>query len=298
MEKASYNAVVFSRPGEESITPIIGALWAAENDGLLSEVVAWVCPSTTSLITIMYICGYKCIEIIAILNTVPELLTSYIAFKNLTNLGIDITELKNKFTEIIRAKLITIPTLKQFYDEYGISIITVGMNLEKQMNEYINSETYPNITLVDFLCISFSTPGIYKPYRCENVNWIDGSIIEAFPIESIDLECGLILAISNSQKIVSLRSNDPLTQVKNFIRCLNEASRFSNIKEYSNVKYIIIVVEELLIPEENDTPFSKRLSLQFGNDIINKLYCGWMEFKKTHYEFIQKRELNLALQQE
>jgi len=298
MENTSYNVVIFSRPGEQTILPIIGALWAAENDGLLSEVVAWVCPSTTSLITIMYICGYKCSEIISILHNIPELLTSHIAFKNLTNLGSDITDSKNKFTELIKIKLNSIPTLKNFHDEYGISIITVAMNLEKQMNEYINYETYPNMSLVDFLCISFSTPGIYKPYRYENCNWIDGSIIESFPIESIDLDCGLILAISNSQSIISLKSTDPLTQIKNFIRCLNEASRFASIKEYPNVRNIIIQIEELLISEENNTPFTKRLILQLGSDTVNKMYCGWNEFKKTHYKSIKEKETQLAFEQE
>ena len=51
----NYSVIAFCRPGETGLLSILGALWAAEDNGLLSEIVAWICPSTTSLIAIMLI---------------------------------------------------------------------------------------------------------------------------------------------------------------------------------------------------------------------------------------------------
>jgi hypothetical protein len=300
MQEYNYRAITFCRPGEAGIVPLVGALWAAENNGLLSEVVAWICPSTTSLISIMSICGYKCIEIMAILSGVPELLLPPIPFKNPVSLGNSIDSLKNKFYELIKNKLNKIPTLQELQDDYETIVVTVGFTLEKQETEYINASTYPEMSLVDFLCISFSTPGIFRPYKYEHNNWIDGSIIECFPVGSIDLDKGKILGLSTSQNIVTIGAKDPLNQVKNIMRSAYEATRFSNIKDYPNLTNVILPVDDFSIYETSDipTPFTNRILLQLGDTITGKLKCGWIEFMKIHFDSIRETEEEEAEKQE
>jgi len=298
----NYRAVAFSRPGESGLIPYIGALWAAENANALSQISAWISPSTTSFISLLIISGYKCIEIMAILIAIPELLSAPIPFKNPISIGNTIDDLKRKFNEILIKKYNTIPTLKQLQDNYEIIIVGVGFTLEKQEIEYIHASTYPNMNILDFLCISFSTPGIYKPYKFGDNYWVDGSIIDSYPIGSIDLESGKILGISTAQSAISMRANDPLSQIKNIMRSLFEASRFSNITTYSNLTNIIIPIDDITVYESStrNHPFPSALNQQLGNEVTGKLKCGWEAFTKKHSTSpdIQENEDDEAQKQE
>ncbi len=297
MSLNNYRAVAFSNPGEHGIIPLIGALWAAESNGFLTEITAWICPSTTSLLAIMSVCGYKWIEIMAILDSSPEMMVPHIPFKNPTILGNDISALKIKFTEIIKNKLKNIPTLKQFQEKYETTLVTIGFSLEQQENEFIHADTHPDMNLVDFLCISFSTPGIYKPY--ENY-WLDGSINDPFPVDSIQLETGKILGIHNCQSMIKLKADDPLTQVKNVMRCFNESKRFSSIRDLPNLVNIIILTDDISIYEKSEipTPFNDRLVIKLGDEIVGKLKCGWHDFMTIHFDVVREIEEDEAEQQE
>lgn len=297
--QCGYSAILLSRPGETGLLQMLGALWAAEDNGMLSEVIAWVCPANTALIAIMLICGYKCVEIMAILNGIPELVLSTLPFIN-SNSENSIDDLKAKFREIIFNKIGKILTLHQLRETYGNTIVTLGFTLETQHVEYINADTYPNMNLVDFLCISFSVPGIYKSYKYDNKNWLDASIIEPYPIQSIELEDGKILGLINAQLPIVITSMNPLTRFKNIMRLTYEASRINNIPILPNLTTLILPVDNVSIYEHYDitNPFEKILALKVSDEVLGKLRCGWVEFMKSHFEHIRQIDTDDAENQE
>lgn len=223
-------AVIFSRPGESGLIPYIGALWAAESINYLDTVNVWICPSTTAFITVMKICGYSCIDIMTTLINVPQLTLCPIPFKNSLNLGTNMHEIKGIVCKLITDSILSenkhIPTLQELYEMTGITLVGIGFSLQgRQEIENIHRESYPKMSLVDFVCISLSVPGIYRPYKIGSDMWIDGSIMEPFSPNSIELESGKILVIASKPKKMTFVAKDPITQVQEVMRCVFESHR-------------------------------------------------------------------------
>lgn len=217
-----YTGVIFSRPGENGIIPYIGTLWATEQDRTINNCKFWVSPSTSCLLSVMKILGYSCLEILATLTKLPQLAATPTLFKNPLNLGIEINKLREELSTLIRSKLGLIPTLVEFFEQTGIVLVGIGFSLTNQEIEYLHKETYPNMSLLDLMCISFSTPGIYKPYKLGSDLWIDGSVIEVFSPSSIELKEGNILAITSKSCKINYHNKDPINQVKDMMRTISE----------------------------------------------------------------------------
>src|SRR5579872_2010729 len=193
-------AVIFSRPGESGLIPYIGALWAAEHIKYTDNVNVWICPSTTAFITVMKICGYSCLDIMMSLTNIPQLALYPIPFKNPINIGSSMDEIKGVISKLVTDSVLSenkhIPSLQELYEMTGITLVGIGFSLQRQEIENIHRESYPKMTLVDFICISLSVPGIYRPYQVGQDLWIDGSIMEPFSPNSIELESGKVLVIT------------------------------------------------------------------------------------------------------
>jgi len=225
---AECKAIIFSRPGETGLIPYIGALWAAESINYIDSVSVWICPSTTAFVSVMKICGYSCLDIMVMLITLPQLISSPTPFRNPLNTGISIDEVKSVIGKFIMDKNPTegkIITLEELYDKTGITLVGIGYCLQRQEIENIHRESYPNMSILDFICISLSVPGIYRPYKVDRDLWIDGSIMESFSPGCIELEASNVLAITTKPKKVIFSAKDPLTQVREVIRCVFESSR-------------------------------------------------------------------------
>ncbi len=293
-----YEAIVLSRPGESGLIPYVGALWAIEQAGILSGINGIACPSTTSFVSVLLISGFKINEIIEILISLPELLLSPIPFKNLVNMGEPIDELKRKIMEILSRAYTVFPTLKQFQEKSKI-IVGVGFNLQRQKVEYLHAETHPNMSIIDFICISLSTPGIYKPYKIGEEYWIDGSIIDPFPIQSLEVQSGRILGISTSQSLISMHANEPIGQIKNIIQALFESFRSSSVDDYPNLIErmsncenvlpqlinVIIDCDDALSKSGNNFSISNQnINNRVKEEFVRKLQCGWNAFVIKHKE--------------
>lgn len=272
-----YNVIAFSRPGESGLIPLIGALWAGENKNITNKINAWISPSTSSFISVLTICGYKCIEIIEFLILNPEISTISSPFKNPLNVGKDIEKLKCLFEKIILKKFDNIPTLKYLFDTYNTTLVGVGYTLEKQEVEYLHAFTYPNMNILDFLCISYSMVGNYKPYKLGNNFWIDGSIIDPFPISSIEIGDGKILGISTNKNKIPITAKDPIGKVKDLTKAIFESIKMNGIYKKENMTMVTIDQEESK-KDEN--------ILQLPNFECNKvskaLKCGWTSFILVH----------------
>ena len=232
-----YNkAIICSRPGEFATMGYVGVFLALEEKKILSSIKTWVCPSVTSFISVMIKCGYKCSEIINIMFNNPELLINMSSFKNLKNIGISNTRFKSLVSRLILNKLNVIPSLQEMKNNYDVNFVTIGFSLDKQLIEYINYETYPNITILDLICISYSVPGIYEPYSINNNIWIDGSLIESTP-KCIYSSNDSIFVKSNSVRI------DVTNNFSNILRSVFEYREAINITPDSNVKIVYVSCE-------------------------------------------------------
>lgn len=218
-------AIIFSRPGETSLISYVAALWAGESGAYLDDVKVWICPSTTCLVSVLKICGYTCFDISVFLMSISQLSQTFIPFKNVVNLGVSLEAVKSSISKMIIAKWDNIPTLEELYVRMGVTIVGIGMCLDRQEVEYIHRETYSDMSLLDLICLSLATPGVYRPFKIKGEMWIDASIIEPFSPKSIILGSEKVLAITSKQRKISFNSNDPLGQSKNIMRICFESLR-------------------------------------------------------------------------
>jgi hypothetical protein len=256
-----FEAVVFSRPGEAGLIPYLGTLWAAENnDFCINKTKAWIAPSTTSFVALMKLLGFSCFEIMMFLVMYPQLAEVQTPFKNPLNLGESMNDIRMAISLKIIEKLGNIPTLEELYIRTGVIFIGVGFCLARQEVEYIHRETYPSMSILDVICISLSTPGIYHPHRVEKELWIDGSITEQFSLSSIELNSGKILVITTKRKKVLFTNRDPIGQNVNLMRAIFESMRQ------------VTVTSNMILVEIDSN--SKEESL--------KLREGWIAFTKMY----------------
>lgn len=240
----SFEGVIFSRPGETGLIPYMGALWAAEDIGCIVNANVWICPSTTSVIAAMKMLGYTCIDIMAFFYRFPQLASAPIPFRNPLNLGSTLDAIKDDLSIKIINKLGNIPTLDELYTRLGVVFVGIGFNFNQQEVEYIHRETYPNMSILDVICISLSTPGIFRPYKIGNDLWMDGSIIEPFSPSSIVLEQGKMLAITTKQTKITFESKDPINQVKDVMRCVFESLRQISVPDNMTLVKVDPVIGE------------------------------------------------------
>lgn len=79
-------------------------------------------------------------------------------------------------------------TFKEHYEITQKKLILVGVNVNKQKPEYFCNETTPNMSVIKAIKISSSFPFIFDPVKHNNMLYIDGGIMNNFPIEYFGYE--------------------------------------------------------------------------------------------------------------
>lgn len=228
-------AIIFSRPGETSLSSYMGALWAAESGGYLDDVKVWISPSVTCLFSVLKTCGCSCVEIMLFVGSLPQLSQPFIPFRNPLVVGQSLEPLRSALTKLITEKWGSVPTLEEAYLRTEVTLVGIGLCLDRQELEYIHRETYPHLSLVDLVCLSLATPGVYQPYKIDNEPWIDGSIIEAFSPKSVVLESGRVLAITSKPSRISFSNRDPISQNRDLSRVVFESLRQTLVSAEMNL---------------------------------------------------------------
>ena len=92
-------------------------------------------------------------------------------------------------------------TLKQFYDFTNINIIFTTCCLNKTSIEYINYKNYPNLKIIDALIMSISLPILFKPFKLNNNFYVDGALLNGYPIDYFDKDIEKTLGILLREEI-------------------------------------------------------------------------------------------------
>lgn len=138
----------------------------------------------------------------------------------------------NYFNSIFINKFDYIPTLKTLYDINNIKITFVTYNITKGVTEYINYDTYPNISCVLACILSYVKPIIYNKIKYKDNLYIGGIVGNVFPIEFIE-------SIINNQntKIYSI-SSLPINHGNNSLFDYINMLFNSIVKNYKNLALI------------------------------------------------------------
>jgi predicted acylesterase/phospholipase RssA len=84
--------------------------------------------------------------------------------------------------KLIVKKLGSIPTLKELHSFTKKQFICVSTNCNSMREEYLSSETYPELLCTDAVAMSCNIPLIFEKIKYCNNYYVDGGMSDPFPI--------------------------------------------------------------------------------------------------------------------
>lgn len=182
--------VVFSG-GSTKVFFFVGALKYIENvyPSGFQNVETFVGSSVGSIFSLLCCLGLSHKEIINVFDTIAkkysettleidEILNVY------TSLGIDdgsicLSCLQSVIEDQFDCKDIT---FKQLYEWIGKKLVITAFNVHQKRTDFFSYETFPDVNVLTAIRASFSIPIIFKPQKILDCLYIDGSILDHFPV--------------------------------------------------------------------------------------------------------------------
>ena len=78
------------------------------------------------------------------------------------------------------------PTLKDLYERTGIEFIITQANVSKTRLEYFSYRTHPNLSCISAVKMSCNIPLIFHRIRYRGCFYVDGGILDNFPLYPVD----------------------------------------------------------------------------------------------------------------
>lgn len=235
--------IIFSGGGFKGLS-YIGSLKALENNNLLSDIDTLVGTSIGSLISL-------CISLKYSSDELKEIFISK-SFKSLQFLeplkfyslfGIDTgikmvefikflitNKLGNDFENI---------TLSQLFDKSNINLIITSVCLETQKPVYFNYESDPNLKVYQALRMSMGIPFLYTAIKYKNKTFVDGGIIDNFPIGLFNMNDSDILGFSLCSESEYIKPKDNkinslYSYITSIVNCVLTELEFHKLSNYKN----------------------------------------------------------------
>ena len=248
---------------------------------LLSNIKNYYCCSVGSIISFLFILGLSTKDICYICKklNLEKYKLKFDFDKFIKNKGIDnATNIMIILQTILYKKTnkydITFIELYKLYD-IKLNIVTTNITLLKE--ELFSYDTTPNMSVMVAIRMSISIPIIFSPVLYKNNYYIDGGIINNFPIKYITTKnyIGIITQF--------YLSNEKINIINIITRCFTIFQKTSNIKNIKKYDNIILLYYK----------GTKMKEYSISNKNFNKLYrLGYNITQKWSYKYICKNIIN------
>ena len=152
-------------------------------------------------------------------------------------------------------------TFKQLYDKTKKELIISGVCINEKKCHYFSHKSTPNMNVIKAIRISTSIPIYFTPVLYENKLWVDGAIIDNYPIHLFKNRLNKTLGIYLSEKKELTSINNLEDYFICIIESLLEGLAIKCTNGYEN-NTIIINSDNINII---NTDFSKEKILEFIN---------------------------------
>jgi predicted acylesterase/phospholipase RssA len=117
------------------------------------------------------------------------------------------------------AKIDYIPTLKQLKENFNKHLIICTYNLTKRRKEYIDYTNYPDLSCLDATRMSSNLPFLFNDFIYNGDEYIDGGIIENFPLSLMEtkLKNTKMISINLSDECTNNEDDDKISKTINKI---------------------------------------------------------------------------------
>jgi NTE family protein len=213
------NTLVFSGGGFKGLC-FIGVMKLLSKKRILKNINTFIGSSIGCLIIFIYLCDFDIDEIehlIIILSNINQFqkinIESFLNFKKLYGL-----ENGNKFVQLMKKIMIVknispYITFKQLYEKNKKHFIMTGTNIDKTSVESFDYINTPDMPIILGLRITISIPIIYTPIKYKGMYYIDGAVLNNFPIDlSKDKKHTLGVSVASSDLVENTNLLDKLTK--------------------------------------------------------------------------------------
>ena len=191
-------------------------------------------------------------------------------------------EINNNFENI---------TMKELYNKTNKYFSITSVCLDTHEAVYISHETFPDIPVWKAILMSCSIPLIFKPIEWENKLYIDGGLVDNFPLFNIKLDeikytLGIQINLNYKRKndSILIEESNIYNYVINLIQIIMESK--TEIKPYN---IISIKIDNLILDNS--------LSIDINKDIKIKLInIGYEETKIQFPKLFNKKTSNIGTQ--
>jgi predicted acylesterase/phospholipase RssA len=195
---SEYDTLVVSGGAINGIS-ILGGLQYLKDNNMINSIKTYVGTSVGVIICYLLIIGYTPIEIIVYLCTNNHIFEK-MKFFDLVNAArgegattfIHISEQLEKMTIEKIGRLLTLKDIEQNYKK---KLICITYNITKNSIEYLTHETNPDLPCLIAIRMSCNLPLVFESFKYENNFYIDGGVVNNFPIDVGEKEGEKIIAI-------------------------------------------------------------------------------------------------------
>jgi len=271
--------------GGVKIIAIIGVIKYLEEKNLLNNIHKFYGTSAGSLLCLLIILGFSSSEIIKFIETFnmekifhvntddfftnysicnnnkfEKLIKLFINFKITTN---DLENIDNNFENI---------TMLELFNKTNKFLTITTISLKQKKAIYIDHLNFPNLPVCKAILMSCSIPLIFQPIPWEDDLYIDGALIDNFPLFTIPHNevkntLGLETCINHS---INYSCSDIYDYLLNIYKIITQTN-----KKYKNYNIISIMIDPNIVTSSIDINLSleiKTLLINEGYDQTSKIY--------------------------
>lgn len=166
-------------------------------------------------------------------------------------------------------------TLFDIFKIYNKEIFIVATNVDKRQAEVLSHISYPNLELVQAVRMSASYPFFFESVKYNNDIWIDGGLLNNFPIRIFDGQSsdhmktlGLVLISSSNLEEIKCKKDHPTSDLIRFNLAIIEMALNSLFKTHFDPvdrdRTIMIDVGNLSSMEFNISNIDKAFLIEQG----------------------------------
>ena len=179
---------------------ILGCLMNLEKNDYLKDVTKWVGCSIGAFISLLKIVGYGSMEIANNSSdlTIFAVDQSEISISKIKERhGLTGNEhIRARLEKLVKDKVGIIPTLSELYENTGLELIVVATKLGPEtVRTVFRKDTHPDVSCIDAVLASSNIPYIFERVKIGGHEYIDGALVDPYPISIFDDGLTKILGI-------------------------------------------------------------------------------------------------------
>jgi NTE family protein len=263
-KKNKIDTIVFSGGGVKGFV-FIGAVKFLEEINIMKNITTYIGTSIGAYFAILYIIGYTSDELYQFVKKFDFMNTNNFKFNKIfENLSLDdCNNFTVIFNNLLKNKNIKEDiTLLELYKKTNLKLILTTVCLTDKKLEYVSHENYPNLPLITALRMSTSIPLFYPPVKFSNKLYIDGGILNNFPIDIVNYKLDEVIGINI---IFDFDCKDNYNNIFDYIKdifnlYINKNQKYINNNNIYN------------IPVKNANPLDMNLSKEKKKELMKSGY--------------------------